>query len=129
MAKLKLVISDPKTGKSQITELEGAKATPLIGRSIGETIDGSIVGLGGKKLLITGGTDKDGFPMKANVHGGIKAKIIISQGIGYHARFEGERRRKTVRGEMITEDIVQVNTKIIEDKTETKTEKKAEAKK
>ena len=113
MAKFKLVISDSK-GKSQTVELEGVKAVPLIGRRIGEIVDGSIAGLSGSKLLITGGTDKDGFPMRPDVHGGVKARVVLSGGVGFHPKVKGERRRKTVRGNVITEDIVQINMKILE---------------
>lgn len=115
MAKFKLIVSDPKTGKSQVVELEGVKAVPLIGRRIGEIVDGSIAGLSGHKLLITGGTDKDGFPLRPDVHGGVKVKVVLSGGVGFHPKVEGERRRKTVRGNVITEDTVQINMKILEE--------------
>ncbi|RLI03160.1 30S ribosomal protein S6e [Candidatus Bathyarchaeota archaeon] len=115
MVKFKITISNPKNGRSETVEVEGAKAYPLIGKSIGDTVDGSILGLQFKKLLITGGTDKDGFPMRPDVHGGVKAKILLSGGVGFHPRVEGERRRKTVRGRIITEDIVQINMKVLEE--------------
>lgn len=122
MAKFKIIISDPEKGNSQIVELEGSRAAPLIGRKIGEEIDGSIVGLAGKKLQITGGSDKDGFPMRADVHGGVRARVILTQGTGFKPTKKGERRRKTVRGNIITEEIVQINMKIVGKKPE-KTEK------
>jgi small subunit ribosomal protein S6e len=118
VAKFKLIISD-STGKSRVVEVEGVKAAPLLGRRIGEVVDGSIVGLSGQKLLITGGTDKDGFPMRPDVHGGVKARVVLSGGVGFHPKVKGERRRKTVRGNIITEDIVQVNMKILEEKEKT----------
>ena len=37
MAKFKLIISDPATGKSSASEIEGARAQALVGRSLGET--------------------------------------------------------------------------------------------
>ncbi|MEM2341125.1 MAG: 30S ribosomal protein S6e [Candidatus Bathyarchaeia archaeon] len=118
MAKFKIVISDPKTGKSGSVEIEGARAIPLIGKKIGDTIDGSLVGMPGVKLLITGGSDKDGFPMRPDVHGGVKVSILLSGGVGFKPENVGERKRKTVRGNVITEDIVQVNAKIIEENPE-----------
>ncbi|RLI28329.1 MAG: 30S ribosomal protein S6e [Candidatus Hecatellales archaeon] len=114
MAKFKLVVSDPKTGRSRNFEVEGPRAVPLIGKRIGETVDGSIIDLPGVKLQITGGTDKDGFPMRWDVHGGVKTRVILSRGPGFHPKREGERRRKTVRGDTITEDIMQVNLKVVE---------------
>ncbi len=114
MVKFKLVISDPKTGKAQSVELEGPKVVPLIGKKIGEIVDGSIVGLTGQKLMITGGTDKDGFPLRRDIHGGVKAKVVLSGGVGFHPKIKGQRKRKTVRGNVITEDTAQINMKIVE---------------
>jgi small subunit ribosomal protein S6e len=114
MAKFKIVLSDPETGESKIAELDGSRAVPLIGRKLGETIDGAAVGLGGHKLKITGGSDKDGFPLRPDIHGGVKTQIIISSGVGFHSTHKGARRRKTVRGSVITEDTVQINMKITE---------------
>jgi len=114
MAKFKVVVSDPETGKSQSVELEEHKAVPLIGRKIGETIDGTILGLRGHKLLITGGTDKDGFPMHPTIHGGIRKSILLKGGVGFKPKRKGQRKRKTLRGNVITEEIVQINMKIIE---------------
>lgn len=114
MARFKVIVSDPETGTSKAIEVEGTRAVPLIGKRIGETIDGSILGLSGHKLQITGGSDKDGFPMRPNIHGGVRVRAILSGGVGFHSKREGERRRKTLRGNVITEEIVQINVKIVE---------------
>jgi len=127
MAKFKVIISNPETGKSNFVEIEGTRAVPLIGRKSGEIIDGAVVGLSGQKLQITGGSDKDGFPMRPNIHGGVRAAVIISEGVGFKPPQVGERKRKTVRGNIITEDIVQINMKIA--KASEKEEKKEEPKK
>lgn len=114
MAKFKIIISDPETGKSRFMEVEGARAVPLIGKKLGEMVDGSVVGTPGHKLQITGGSDKDGFPIRPNVHGGVRINVILSEGVGFHSHRKGERRRKTLRGNVITEDVVQINMKIVE---------------
>ncbi|HIE14379.1 TPA: 30S ribosomal protein S6e [Candidatus Bathyarchaeota archaeon] len=114
MAKFKVVISDPETGKSNVVELEDARAVPLIGRKIGDVLDGAVVGLAGHKVLITGGTDSSGFPMRPDIHGGIKTRVLLGKGIGYRAKGRGDRRRRTIRGNTITEDTSQINMKIIE---------------
>ncbi|MEM1507444.1 MAG: 30S ribosomal protein S6e [Candidatus Bathyarchaeia archaeon] len=118
MAKFKIIVSDPKTGKSKSVEVEGARATPLIGRKIGDIVDGSVVGMPGVKLIITGGSDKDGFPMRPDVHGGVKTRILLSSGVGFKPKDKGERRRKMVRGNTITEDILQINMRIMESEEE-----------
>ena len=127
MAKFKIVLSDPETGKAQKIELEGTKAAPLIGRRIGDIMDGTILGLSGYKIQITGGTDKDGFPIRPDIHGGVRTKVIVSSGPGFKPKRKGERRRKMLRGNIITEEIVQINMKILEKpKVKEKKEKKEE---
>ena len=112
MAKFKMIVSDPQTRKATVAELEGPKAQVLIGRSIGEIIDGSQIGFSGSKLKITGGCDKDGVPMRADVHGGGKKYVILAGGVGFRPTKSGERRRKLVRGQMITDETYQVNTMV-----------------
>jgi small subunit ribosomal protein S6e len=109
MAKFKLIISDPATGKSTASEIEGARAQALIGRALGETIDGSALGLGGNRMLISGGCDKNGIPMRQDVHSGVKKHIVLSSGPGFRSTRHGERRRKLVRGRTITDETYQIN--------------------
>ena len=129
MAKFKVIVSDPETGTSKVVELEEARAAPLIGRKIGEAVDGAVVDLPAHKLQITGGSDRDGVPMRANVHGGVRRNVVLSGGVGFKPQDKGERRRKAVRGNVITDEIVQINTKIIEKPkkpAESKTEQSAQ---
>jgi small subunit ribosomal protein S6e len=114
MAKFKVIVSDPQTGTSKVVELEEAHATPLIGRKLGETLDGAVVNLPAHKVQILGGSDKDGVPMRSDVHGGGRRAVVLSGGAGFSPKKKGERRRKTVRGSIITDEIVQVNIKIVE---------------
>lgn len=109
MAKFKLIISDPTTGKSSASEIEGSRAQALIGRSLGETIDGSALGIGQGKFLISGGCDKNGIPLRADVHGGVKKYIVLSSGPGFRPTRHGERRRKLVRGRIISDETYQIN--------------------
>jgi small subunit ribosomal protein S6e len=52
--------------------------------------------------------------MRANVHGGIRRAVVLSGGAGFKPENKGERKRKTVRGDIITDEIVQINMKITE---------------
>ena len=114
MAKFKVIVSDPQAGTSKVVEIEEARAAPFIGRRLGETIDGSAVDLPAHTVQILGGSDKDGVPMLGNVHGGVRRGIVLSGGTGFNAKKKGERRRKTVHGNIITDEIVQINMKIVE---------------
>jgi small subunit ribosomal protein S6e len=109
MAKFKLIISDPATGKSSASEVEGARAQALIGRSLGEIIDGSALGIAQGRVRMSGGCDKNGIPMRADVHGGVKKYIVLSSGPGFRSTRHGERRRKLVRGRMVTDETYQIN--------------------
>jgi small subunit ribosomal protein S6e len=122
MAKFKVIVSDPD-GTSKAVEVEDARAVPFIGRKVGETIDGAVVDLPATKVMITGGSDKDGVPMRGNVHGGGRRNVVLSGGAGFSPKKRGERKRKAVRGSTITDDIAQINLKIVE-----KPNKPAEAK-
>jgi small subunit ribosomal protein S6e len=113
MPTFKIVISDPTTRKGYQLELEQSKALALIGKKIGEEFNGDLIGLPGYTLKITGGTDKDGFPMHPDVEGAVRKKVLLSGPPGFHPRKKGERRRKTVRGNTISEDIAQINVKAV----------------
>ena len=114
MAKFKVIVSDPQAGTSKVVELEEARAAPFIGRRLGETLDGSAVDLPAHTVQILGGSDKDGVPMRGNVHGGVRRRVVLSGGAGFRPKNSGERKRKTVRGNVITDEIVQINMKIVE---------------
>lgn len=104
----KLVISEGEN--SHQVEVEAAESKKLNGLTIGEEFDASLVGLTGYKLKITGGSDKNGFPMKKDVDGSRRIKSLLSGGIGFNPKRDGQRRRKTVRGNTVSDDIVQINT-------------------
>jgi small subunit ribosomal protein S6e len=129
MAKFKIIVSDPETGTSKVVELQEARAAPLIGKRIGEVMDGAVVDLSGHKIQLMGGSDKDGFPMRPSVHGGVRRRIVLSGGVGFNPTTEGMRRRKTIRGNVITDEIVQVNMKIVEKPKGAKEGKKPKEKK
>jgi small subunit ribosomal protein S6e len=104
------VISDQK-GRSIGRELKDRAAQPLVGANVGSIIDASVVGVAGAKLKITGGSDKSGTPMRADVHGGVKKYVLLSKGVGNRSE---ARVRKLVRGNMVTEEIYQLNCMLVE---------------
>lgn len=113
MAQFKLVISDTR-GKSITQELKDRAAQPLLGSKIGDIIDSSVVGISGGKMKFTGGSDKSGTPMRPDVHGGVKKYVLLSRGVGMRNIIDGNRLRKLVRGNMVTEEIYQLNCQLIE---------------
>ncbi|RLG39294.1 30S ribosomal protein S6e [Methanosarcinales archaeon] len=112
MPDFQVVVSDG--GKSYKITVSGHESEMLIGRRIGDVIDGGILGLTGYKLQITGGTDKDGFPMRRDIPGRGRKRVLLSGPPGFNPKERGQRRRKTVRGNEISEDIAQINMKVVE---------------
>ena len=110
LAQFKLTISD-KNGKTIAQELKDKSAQPLLGTKVGSILDSSIVGVAGGKLKITGGSDKSGTPMRPDVHGGVKKYVLLSTGVGNRSE---ARIRKLVRGNMVTEEIYQLNSVLVE---------------
>jgi small subunit ribosomal protein S6e len=108
----KVILSDPKTGKSYSIEVEADK-TKIIGTRIGKEVDGASIGLAGYKIQITGGSDSDGFPMRIDVPGRGRKKALLGDGPCYKPKSKGIKRRKTVRGNVLAKDIVQINAKIV----------------
>ena len=125
MAQFKLVISDA-TGRSVSQELKDRAAQPLIGVRIGSVIDSSVIGIAGGKVKITGGSDKAGTPMRSDVHGGVKKYVLMSEGVGAK-NLEGGRIRKLVRGNMVTEEIYQLNLRLVDGKLPEKPKEEAPA--
>ena len=113
MVEFKVVVNDTKNGKSHNVSVSGHHANSLIGKKIGDEVDGIFVSLPGYKLLITGGTDKNGFAMRGDLPGMTRRRLLVSNGKGFKAREEGMRKKKSMRGNTINQDIVQINMKVI----------------
>ncbi len=133
MANFKLTISDIK-GKSISKELKDSDANPFLGLQLGNETDASIAGLTGK-LKLTGGSDKSGVPMRTDVHGAARKRVLLVKGVGLQDAEYGQRKRKLMRGNTVSEEIYQLNCKFdgelpveapAEDSTEEKTEDKKE---
>lgn len=107
MANFKLTISDKK-GKSQSKEVKDKEANPLLGLRIGSQLDAAVVGLAGQ-LTITGGSDKSGIPMRGDVYGSARKPVLLSKGIGLKNAEKGQRRRRLIRGNTVSEEIYQIN--------------------
>lgn len=134
MPDFKLVIST-KDGKSYQREVKDPNARKFLGMKIGDTIKGESIDLTGYEFLITGGSDYCGFPMRKDVTGIGRKRILIVKGVGLKKTSKGMKYRKAVCGNTIHSKISQINLKIIkegkeplikEEKKEGKEEKEAE---
>ena len=111
MVSFKLNIADAKTGKCYKKEIKDQQASPFMGLKIKESIKGDAFDMPGYEFVLTGGSDYCGFPMRSGILG-TRKKISLLGGVGFKGAAKGIKRRKTVCGHKINDQIVQVNLKV-----------------
>jgi len=105
-----------KEGKTYHYELK-EKSKNLLGKKIGDIIKGEEIDkkFAGYEFEITGLSDIRGFPGVKGIKTKV-AKVLLKYGVGMRQRRpKGLRKKKTVHGEEITDDVVQVNLKVIKE--------------
>jgi len=105
-----LTINDPKTGKSYNKKID---VDIFDGRRINDVVQGESLGLPGYELKITGGSDKSGFPMRKDMSGASRRKILTTRSIGVNIKKSGLRRRKSVVGNQISFSTSQINLSVV----------------
>ncbi len=118
MAEFKLVISDPASGATVQREVKEDATKPFIGLKIGDSIKGEAFDVHGYEFQVTGGSDYCGFPMRKDVAGTGRKKILAVQGVGLHKGRKGMLQRKTVCGNTIHDKTAQINLKVLKLGTE-----------
>lgn len=113
MTDFRILIGDPKSGKTFQKVLSIEESRGLFGKKVGDHFRGESLGLTGYELKITGGTDKDGFAMRPEVEGSARKKILLASGPGFRPKRKGLRKRKMIRGKIVGPDIAQLNTKVV----------------
>jgi small subunit ribosomal protein S6e len=113
MVEFKLVISE--SAKSFARTVADPQSAGFLGKRIGESVGGELIGLSGYTLKISGGSDRSGFPLRPDLPGGRQVRIYVGEGFGFHAPRDGQRKRRTFRGSAISEETVQINL-IVEQK-------------
>ena len=113
MVEFRVVVSDPRDGKSYQVPVSGQHANVLVRKKIGDEVDGMFLGLPGYKVKITGGSDKDGFPMRPEIPQAARKRVLVTESVGFHPQsYQGQRRKKTFRGKEIGPETLQINTKV-----------------
>lgn len=125
MAEFKIVIGT-KSGKCVQKEVKDAPAKSLLGKKIGEKISGDEIGLAGYELELTGGSDYCGFPMRKDVQGTARKRILAISGVGLRKKGKGTKQRKTVCGNTVHSRISQVNLRVLKEGKEKLGEEKKE---
>jgi len=114
---MKLNIANPATGAQKLLDFDDEKkirifydkkmAQEVPADSLGDEWKGYIV-------RITGGNDKQGFPMKQGVLLPNRVRLLLADGHScYRPRRTGERKRKSVRGCIVGPDIAVLSLVIV----------------
>lgn len=125
--------TDPAAkGQSYAVTISGTNYNHFLGKRVGDVVDGIFVGdgetmLSGYKLRIAGGSDVTGTPMRKDVDGGARNRVLVTAGKGFSGKnsrrrngktiryqMPGIRRRVAFRGNVVTQDIIQLNLAVVE---------------
>ena len=115
MTAFKLVIGT-KEGRTVQKDLQEPNTRMFLGKKIGDHVKGDDTGiaeLAGYELMIAGGSDYCGFPMRQDVPGVARKRILAVSGVGMRKLAKGMKQRKTVCGNTIHPKISQINLKVI----------------
>lgn len=120
MAVFKFAIGS--NGDCRQLEKDQKDCSALLGLKIGSKFNADFLGLEGYELKVTGGTDKDGFPMNKSMEGSVKKRILAQKGHCFSGwkkakkrdiKPEGLRKKKMMRGNAIDQSIVQINCNVV----------------
>ncbi|MBI4154948.1 30S ribosomal protein S6e [Candidatus Woesearchaeota archaeon] len=120
MAEIRFEIGDPKSKRTYGKTIENYFLT---GKKVGEVIDGQLIGLPNYQLRISGGSDTAGFPMRPDIEGIGRKRLVLSRG---STGFKGKKRkvqhkqnhyfltkRKSIRGNTISQFTKQINLQVV----------------
>ncbi|EXJ95055.1 40S ribosomal protein S6-A [Capronia coronata CBS 617.96] len=114
---MKLNISYPANGSQKLFDIEDdRKVRVFMEKRMGNEVPGDSLGDEWKGYIfrITGGNDKQGFPMKQGVMLPTRVKLLLSEGHScYRPRRDGERKRKSVRGCIVGPDLAVLALSIV----------------
>lgn len=114
---MKLNIANPATGLQRTVEIEEEKRLlQFYEKRIGSEVSGDSIGdeFRGCVFRISGGNDKQGFPMLQGVLTNGRVRLLFRKGMKcYRPRRAGEKKRKSVRGCIVGPDLAVLNLVLI----------------
>jgi len=114
---MKLNIAYPATGCQKVIEVDDEnKLRTFYDKRMSHEVEGDVLGddYKGYVFKITGGNDKQGFPMKQGLLTAARVRILVSEGhTCYRTRKAGERKRKSVRGCIVSGDLSVLNLVVV----------------
>jgi len=116
---MKVNISYPKTGQQKVVEIDhDEKLLPFYEKRMSAEVAGDSLGdeFKGYIFKITGGNDKQGFPMKQGILCNNRVRLLFKTGMScYRPRRKGERKRKSVRGCIVGPDLAVLNLVVVKE--------------
>jgi len=114
---MKLNIAFPSNGTQKLVEIDDERRVRVFyDKRMGQEVAGDSVGDEWKGYIfkITGGNDKQGFPMKQGVMHPTRVRLLLSVGHScYRPRRTGERKRKSVRGCIVGPDLAVLSLVVV----------------
>ncbi|KAF8695485.1 hypothetical protein AX14_001782 [Amanita brunnescens Koide BX004] len=114
---MKFNIANPATGCQKLIDIDDEKRYRVfMDKRMSQEVPGDTLGdeWKGYVFRITGGNDKQGFPMKQGVLVPYRVRLLLSDGHScYRIRRTGERKRKSIRGCIVGSDIAVLSLVIV----------------
>jgi len=114
---MKLNISYPATGSQKVVEIDDEnKLRSFYEKRISQEVEGDVLGdeFKGYLFKISGGNDKQGFPMKQGVLTSQRVRLLLAEGHScYRPRKRGERKRRSVRGCIVSSELSVLNLVVV----------------
>jgi len=113
---MKINLSYPITGCQKLIDIDDEKLRGFYDKRMSTEVAGENLGDEFKNYVfrISGGNDKQGFPMKQGVITPNRVRLLLGDGHScFRIRREGERRRKSVRGCIVSADLAVLNLVVV----------------
>jgi len=116
---MKFNVANPQAGAMKVYEVDDEKKLAHVyGLRIGQELEGEKLSddFKGYVFVVTGGNDKQGFPMQQGILVNGRVRLLMSEGSPYfRPRRTGERRRKSIRGCIVGQDIAILDLVIVKE--------------
>lgn len=114
---MKINMANPRSGLQKCLEVDDEKKLlPFFEKRMGAEVVADSIGaeFEGYLFRISGGNDKQGFPMMQGVLANHRVRLLFTKGMsGYRPRKKGEKKRKSIRGCIVGPDLAVLNLVLV----------------